>query len=92
MKKKEKTEIALPIRIILIAPPPVVDLGIQHSGGQVQSIQVLTDEVSNLASADRHGNHCIRSGSTAVVFANSRLAVFRFVGTSTWYRTKEVVL
>ncbi len=49
MPKAIKTEIALPLRIILVAPPPGVDFGIQEGkGNDYKTIAIQRSKVGNL--------------------------------------------
>jgi hypothetical protein len=49
MPKEIKTEIALPLRIILVAPPPGVDFGIQEGkGNDYKTIAIQRSKVGNL--------------------------------------------
>ena len=49
MKKQSKTEITLPLRIILMAPPSGVDFGIQEGkGNDYKTIQVQRSKDADL--------------------------------------------
>jgi hypothetical protein len=49
MPKETKTEIAVPLRIILVAPPPGVDFGIQEGkGNDYKTIAIQRSKVGNL--------------------------------------------
>jgi hypothetical protein len=49
MPKEIKTEIAVPLRIILVAPPPGVDFGIQEGkGNDYKTIAIQRSKVGNL--------------------------------------------
>ena len=49
MKKQSNTEITVPMRIILIAPPSGVDFGIQEGkGNDYKTIQVQRSKDSDL--------------------------------------------
>ena len=49
MSKEIKTEIAVPLRIILVAPPPGVDFGIQEGkGNDYKTIEIQRSKVGNL--------------------------------------------
>ncbi len=49
MKKQAKSEIEMPIRIILVDPPPGVDFGIQEGkGNDYKTIQVQRSKASDL--------------------------------------------
>ncbi len=50
MPKESKSEIVLPLRIVLVAPPPGVDFGIQEGkGNDYKTIAVQRSTVGNLA-------------------------------------------
>ena len=49
MKKQTKTEITVPIRVILVDPPPGVDFGIQEGkGNDYKTIQVQRSKAADL--------------------------------------------
>jgi len=49
MKKQTKSEILIPIQIILIAPPPGVDFGVQEGkGNDYKTIQVQRSKATDL--------------------------------------------
>ena len=50
MPKEPKSEIAVPLRIVLVAPPPGVDFGIQEGkGNDYKTIAVQRSKVGNLS-------------------------------------------